>query len=571
MKSNKFTIPFWFRPMFFTESWSRSVFFTGFGFRPVFFTGRVLLFILFLTDPIHSLAQQHFDTIIRGGTVVDGTGTTPRLADIGINKDTIAFIGDLSNATTGTEIQAHGLAVSPGFINMLSWADGTLLQDGRAMSDVLQGVTLEVFGEGWSPGPRKRRPGDQGWTTLGGYFDHLQKKGMSPNVASFVGATTVRTYVMGYDNRKPTAAALEQMKALVKQAMEEGAMGLGSSLIYTPAAFADTDELVELSKVASAYGGMYITHMRSESDDILKAVDETLQIARRANIPAEIFHIKINQQRNWPKIDSVLMKIDSARKSGLSITANFYPYTASATGLKERIPNWAQEGGAKALRGRIRNPQSRTKILYDMEHGIPSRNSDPGDVMLLGFSKDSLHQLYAGKRLNEVAKLHGKNADETVLDIIAKDPSASAIYFLMSEDNSVRFLKQPYVSIGSDAGAPALTPEFTKQGIHPRAYGTFARVLSYYVRDKQVLTLEEAIHRMTGLPATNLRLKKRGLLRPGYFADVTIFDPTVIQDKATFDQPHQYATGVSYVLVNGVVVVKDGVHTEAKPGVIVKR
>lgn len=551
--------------------WSRSGFFTGFRFRLVFFTGRLLLFILFLTDTIHSLAQQHYDIIIRGGTLIDGTGSAPHLADVGINKDTIAFIGDLSAAVAATEIQARGMAVSPGFINMLSWADGTLLQDGRAMSDVLQGVTLEVFGEGWSPGPRKRRPGDPGWTTLGGYFDHLQKKGMSPNVASFVGATTVRTYVMGYDNRKPTPTELQQMKDLVKAAMRDGAMGVGSSLIYAPASFADTDELVALCKVAAEYGGMYITHMRSESDEILKAVDETLQIAKRANIPAEIYHIKINQQRNWPKIDTVLIKIDSARKSGLSITANFYPYTASATGLKERIPNWAQEGGVKALRGRIRNPQTRKKILYDMEHGIPSRNSDPADVMLLGFSRDSLHQLYAGKRLDEVARLHGKNADETVLDIISKDPSASAIYFLMSEDNSVRFLRQPYVSIGSDAGAPALTPEFTKQGIHPRAYGTFARVLAHYVRDKQVLTLEEAIHRMTGLPAANLRLNGRGLLRPGYFADITIFDPATIQDNATFDQPHQYATGVSGVLVNGVVVVRDGEHTGAMPGAIIRK
>jgi N-acyl-D-amino-acid deacylase len=454
---------------------------------------------------------------------------------------------------------------------MLSWADGTLLQDGRAMSDVLQGVTLEVFGEGWSPGPRKRKPGDPGWTTLGGYFDHLQKKGISPNVASFVGATTVRAYVMGYENRKPTPTELQQMKNLVKSAMQEGAMGVGSSLIYAPATFADTDELIALCKVAADHGGMYITHMRSESDDILKAIDETIQIARQADIPAEIYHIKINQQRNWPKIDPVLSKIDSARKAGLSITANFYPYTASATGLKERIPNWAQEGGVKALRGRIRNPQTRTKILYDMEHGIPSRNSDPADVMLLGFSKDSLQQLYAGKRLDEVARLHGKNADETVLDIISKDPSSSAIYFLMSEDNSTRFLQQPYVSIGSDAGAPALTPEFTKQGIHPRAYGTFARVLNYYVREKKVLTLEEAIHRMTGLPAANLRLNKRGLLRQGYFADIAIFDPANIRDNATFEQPHQYATGVSGVLVNGVVVVKDGVHIGAMPGLVVKR
>lgn len=510
---------------------------------------------------------QQYDLILRNGTVYDGLGTSPQRADVAINKDTIAAIGNLVNATGRKELDVRGQAVAPGFINMLSWADGTLLQDGRAVSDLKQGVTLEVFGEGLSPGPRKRKPKDNLWTTLGGYFDHLEKKGVSPNFASFVGATTLRAFVVGYQNRKPTAQELMQMKALVSQAMEEGAMGVGSSLIYAPAAFASTEELIELCKVAARYGGMYTTHLRSESDRILEAINEALRIGSEADLPVEIYHLKINQERNWKKIDSVLFKIDSARKAGTRISANLYPYNSSATGLKERVPNWAQEGGIAQMRARIKNPRTREKILYDMEHGIPVRNSDPSQVMLLGFKKDSLSRLYKGKRLDEVAHLHGKTADETVLDLLVADKSSiPAVYFLISEDNMKRMLQQPYVSIGSDAGALALTKEFLEMGAHPRAYGTFARVLGKYSRDEKLITLEEAIRRMTSLPAGHLKLEKRGTLRPGQYADVVVFDADRIQDHATVDNPHQYATGVSHVFVNGVQVIQDGEHTDARPG-----
>ncbi len=513
------------------------------------------------------LGQQEYQFIIRNGTIYDGAGGQPFVADLAINGDTIAAIGDLSSSKGKTEIDAKGLAVSPGFINMLSWADGTLLEDGRAVSDIKQGVTLEVFGEGLSPGPRMRRPNDHLWTTLGGYFDHLEKKGTSPNFASFVGATTVRSYVIGQQNRKPTAAELLKMKDLVKQAMEEGAMGIGSSLIYAPATFASTEELIELCKVAAQYRGSYITHMRSESDKILQAINETVRISKEANLPAEIYHLKINQQRNWPKIDTVLFKIDSAQKAGIRISANIYPYNASATGLKERIPVWAQEGGMVQLRDRIRKPETRKKILFDMENGIPTRNSDPDDVMLLGFKKDSLNKLYKGKRLDQIATLHGKSADETVLDLLTADQSSiGAVYFLISESNMRRMLQQPYVSVGSDAGALALTKNFTDNGTHPRAYGTFARVLGKYVRDEKLLALEEAVRKMTSMPAAHLKLKKRGVLKEGNFGDVVIFDPEKIQDHATFESPHQYSTGVLHVFVNGIQVLKDGEPMDARPG-----
>ncbi len=529
---------------------------------------NLFLFLPALFISLGAFGQaQKYDLILRGGTIYDGSGGSPFLADVAFKADTIVAIGDLSSSVGKVEMNVDGMAVAPGFINMLSWADGTLLKDGRGVSDIKQGVTLEVFGEGLSPGPRKRKAGSTLWRTLGGYFDHLQKIGVSPNFASFVGATTIREYVIGQQNRKPTDAEMSLMKDLVKQSMIEGAMGVGSSLIYAPATFASTEELIELCKVAAAYGGMYVTHMRSESDKILEALNETFRISREANLPAEIYHLKINQQRNWNKIDTVLFKIDSARKAGLKISANMYPYPASATGLKERIPIWAQEGGTQQLLARIRNPQTRKKILFDMEAGIPTRNSDPKDVLLLGFRNDSLSRKYKGKRLDEAARLHGKNADETVLDLLqAEKTSVPAAYFLISESNMGRMLQQPYVSFGSDAGAPSLTKEFEEQGSHPRAYGTFARILGKYVRDAKLLTLEEAIRRMTSLPASHLKLVKRGALKTGFFADVVIFSPLDVKDNATFENPHQYSTGVSQVFVNGVQVLRDGEPTGLKPG-----
>jgi N-acyl-D-amino-acid deacylase len=527
---------------------------------------RVSFVFLCVSSAIPAFTQQ-YDIIIRRGNVYNGLGTKPVVTDIGINKDTIAFIGDLGKAKAIKDIDAKDLEVAPGFINMLSWAEVHLLRDGRQMSDIKQGVTLEVLGEGLSAGPRKPRAKDKRWLTLGQFFTYLERKGVSTNFASFVGATTVRMYVLDQSDRKPTTAELTQMKNLVAQAMREGAMGLGSSLIYPPAAFASTEELIELSKVAAAHGGMYITHMRSESDFIFQGLNETFRIAREANLPAEIFHLKINHDRNWKKIDTVLNKIDSARKAGLKITADIYPYIASGTSLTTRLPAWIQEGGAKEMRKILVDPESRKRVLYELKMGIPSKNSDPKDVLLLGFKKDSLNRLYRNKRLDEVARLHGKDADETMIDLIVADKtSIPAIFFLMSEDNMKRMLRLPYASICSDASSYAAEPPDIDEGIHPRAYGSFAKLLSDYVRDEAILTLEEAIRRMTSLPASNLKLKKRGQIATGYFADLVIFDKDKVEDKATFEQPHQYAEGMMHVFVNGVQVLKNGNHTGARPG-----
>jgi N-acyl-D-amino-acid deacylase len=525
---------------------------------------------LFVTLACLQKPRQQYDIIIRNGTIYDGSGNTPFIGDIAIQADTIAAIGKLSDATAKKEINATGLAVAPGFINMLSWADQNLLKDGRSMSDIKQGVTLEVFGEGWSPGPMKRKSKvavDSLWTTLGGYFNWLMKKGTSTNVASFVGQTSVRNYVMGYDNRKPTDAELTQMKQLVQQAMEEGAMGLGTSLIYAPATYASTEELIELAKVASKYSGMYTTHMRSEGDFILDAVDETIRIAKEANIHAEIYHMKINIARNWPKIDTLLNKIDSARQAGVKVTANMYPYTASATGLTSRLPTWVQEGGAKEMRKKLKTPAIRKKVLYEMEMGIPYKNSEPQYVALMGFRLDSLNKLYKGKRLSEVARLHGKNADETVIDLIVRDKSRiEALYYQQSEENVKRIVQLPYVSFGSDGGSETIDDKNVEEGAHPRSYGTFARVLAKYVREEKLVTLQEAVRRLTSLPAANLKIKNRGNIKIGYFADLAIFDPAKVQDHATFEKPKQYSTGMVHVFVNGVQVLQQGEHTGAKPG-----
>jgi N-acyl-D-amino-acid deacylase len=533
----------------------------------------VLLSLIILGFSIRSSRVQTYDLILRNGTIYDGSGTEPYKGDVAISGEKIAAIGDLHDAVAAKEIDVTGLAVAPGFINMLSWADRSLLLDGRSMSDIKQGVTLEVFGEGWSPGPVKRKtskPVDSLWTTLGGYFRYAMKKGVSPNIASFVGATTVRIHEIGYEKRSPTPEEMERMKKLVAQAMEEGAMGLGSSLIYAPADYASTEELIELARVAGSYGGMYATHMRSEGDFILEAIDETIKIAREANIPAEIYHLKINIARNWNKVDTVLARIDSARSAGIRLTANFYPYVASATGLTARLPTWVQEGGAVTMRKRLRDPDIRKKVLAEMRNGIPYKNSDPKDVMILGFRLDSLNRIYRGKRLDQVAALHGKDPDETVIDLVMRDKSTiAAVYYLQSEYNIHKFIQQPYVSFGSDGASMSDAKIFDSWGTHPRAYGTFARVLGKYVRQEQLLTLQEAVRRLTLLPATNLKIHDRGAMKPGYFADLAIFDPLTIADHATFDQPRQYATGMIHVFVNGVHVLKNGEHTGARPGKVV--
>jgi len=527
---------------------------------------RFALLLSFLFCFTSVFAQ--YDIILKNGMIYDGFGGVPYQADLGLRADTIAAIGNLSGAQAKKMIDVAGKAISPGFINMLSWADGSLLKDGRSMSDIKQGVTLEVFGEGWSPGPRKKKNSkDTLWTTLDGYFKTLERKGVSTNFASFVGATTVRNLVLGYNNRKPTADELTKMKSLVEEAMKQGAMGIGSSLIYAPADYASTQELIELNKVVSKYGGMYITHMRSESDKIYKALDEVFTISREAKVPAEIYHLKINNTWNWNKVDTVLAKIDSAQRAGLKITANMYTYNASGTSLTARLPTWIQEGGAAAMRARFKNPTLRKRVLHELELGIPTRNSDPKDVMMLGFRKDSLNALYRGKRLNEVAQLHGKYANETMLDIIAADKSGvAAIFFLISEDNVKKMLTMPYVSICSDAGSIPTEEPFIKESTHPRTYGSFARLLSRYVRDEKILTLPEAVRRMTSLPAANLKIAKRGSLVIGNYADIVVFDPDQVKDKATFENSHQYAEGIDHVFVNGVQVLKDGNHTGATPG-----
>ena len=530
-----------------------------------------LLTILSLTFP--QKLQVEYDCIIRNGEIYDGMGSAAFMADIAIRGDTIAAIGRLEGIRAKREIDATHRAVAPGFINMLSWADESIVENKYSISDIKQGVTLEVFGEGHSQGPLRRGPGntsDSLWSTLGEYFDFLTRRGFTPNVASFVGATSVRIHEMGFVRRAPSAEELQRMRNLVQQAMLEGAMGLGTSLIYPPASYASTEELIELAKVASGYGGIYTTHMRSEGDFILSAIDETIRISKEANIPAEIYHLKINLSRNWNKIDSVLAKIDSAKDAGVPLTANMYPYTASGTGLTSRLPDWVQEGGAVQMRKRLRSPAVRKKVLYEMEKGIPTKNSEPDNVRLMRFRLESLNRLYKGKTLSEASVIYGKSPDETVIDLIVQDKSRiECLYFQQSEEVVRRIIQLPYVSFGSDGGSYSLEASRSLAD-HPRAFGTFARVLGKYVRDEKMIPLPEAIRRMTSFPAANLKLEKRGRLQAGYYADVVVFNPDSVIDKATYENPHQYAEGVDHVFVNGIQVLEHGRHTYATPGRIIR-
>ncbi|MCA4899074.1 MAG: N-acyl-D-amino-acid deacylase family protein [Bacteroidota bacterium] len=537
--------------------------------------------------------KQKFDVIIRGGTVYDGSGKEGVLTDVGINGDTVAFIGDLSGAEGKKEIDAKGLAVAPGFINMLSWAVESLMIDGNSQADIRQGVTLEVFGEGSSMGPlndqMKKQAQEQmkrdpetayeiDWTTLGQYLESLEKRGVAPNVASFIGATTVRVHELGYANRLPNDEEMARMKALVKQAMEEGALGVGSSLIYAPANYSSTEELIELCRVAGEYGGMYITHMRSEGNAIFQAVDETIRIAREGKLPAEIYHLKFSGTENWNKIDSVLAKIDRANQSGVKITADMYTYIAGATGLDAAMPPWIQEGGINEWIKRMKDPVIRKKALQEMRtptdkwENLMRLAGDSEKILLLGFVNDSLRRNFTGKTLGQVAKIYGKSSpEETAMDLVIADSTrVGTAYFLMSEENVKRQLKLPYISFGSDAESPTTSPVFLKTSTHPRAYGNFSRLLGKYVRDEKVITLAEAIRKLTSLPASNLKIKKRGSLTPGYFADIAIFDPAKIQDHATFEKPHQYSTGMVHVFVNGTQVLENGEHTNARPGRVVR-
>jgi len=514
-----------------------------------------------------------FDILIRNGTVYDGTGGLPVKADVGIRGDIIASIGDLGPAEAKTVIDASGLAVSPGFINMLSWSTASLLVDGCSQSEIRQGVTTEIMGEGKSMGPlneeMKRRTiaaqvdlkFDIAWTSLSEYLTHLESRGISPNVASFIGAGTVREYVIGLEKRKPSPAQLERMCELVRKEMEAGALGIGSSLAYAPDMFADTEELIALCKVAARYGGMYISHIRSEGGGLLDALEELLRISREADIPAEIYHIKAAGEGNWGKMDRMISRINAARESGLRITADMYLYTASSNRLSSRLPAWAHDGGDEALLRRLRDPAARARISEEMH-----RRGGMAKTLLIGFRADHLRPL-TGKSLEEVARMRGKDQVETLMDLVVEDGTATRVAtFVMSEENIRKALRNPWVSLGSDAASIAAEGVFVLSSTHPRAYGNFARLFGQYVREEGLLSLSEAVRRLTGLPASNLGLTRRGLLKQGYFADIAVFDPKRFGDRATYEQPHQYAVGMEHVLVNGVQVLKNGDHTGAKPG-----
>ncbi len=528
--------------------------------------------------------QQTFDVIIKGGTVYDGTGGPPRRADVGIRGDRIAAIGNLSKAKAQNVIDATGLAVAPGFINMLSHSWASMIVDGRSLGELRQGVTTQIFGEGSSMGPlsdemKKRRLDDEGdvkypieWTTLAEYLTWMERRGISQNIASYIGATTIREHVIGWENRQATPAELEQMRELVRREMEAGALGIGSSLIYAPAFFASTEELIEMCKVAAKYQGKYISHIRSEANQLLEAVDELLRIAREARIPAEIYHLKASGQENWPKMDAVIQRINEARRQGLKITADMYTYPAGATGLTSTMPPWVLDGGYEALFKRLQDQATRKQIAAAISS--PAKDwenmyilaGSPDRILLVGFRSEALKQ-YTGKTLAEVAKLRGSDPVETIMDLILEDRSRiGTVYFMMSEENIRKQFRQPWVSLGSDAASMAAEGVFLKSSTHPRAYGNFARFLGKYVRDEKVMSLSEGVRRMSGLPATNLGLDHRGFLKAGMFADVVVFDPQTIADKATFEKPHQYSVGVRHVFVNGVQALKDGEQTNAKPG-----
>lgn len=546
--------------------------------------------LLIIFGWIGGCAMPHqYDIVIRNGTIYDGSGRPPVVGDVAIRGDTIVAVGKLADDARGRrEIDAAGLAVAPGFINMLSWATESLIADGRAQSDVRQGVTLEIFGEGWSMGPlnedmKKRMVEEQGdvkfpvgWTTLAEYLEYLEHRGVSVNIASFVGATTVRIHEIGYENRPPTAAELDRMRALVRQAMEDGALGVGASLIYAPAFFAKTEELIALCKVAAEYDGLYIAHIRNEGNRLLEAADEHFEIARQAGIAAEFYHLKMAGEKNWSKYDALVRRIEAARAAGLKITADMYTYTAGATGLDASMPIWVQEGGLKEWIKRLKDPAIRARVLEEMRNPNPEEENllrsagSAEKVLLVGFKNDKLKPL-TGKTLAEVAALRGKSPEETAMDLVIEDDSrVGTVYFLMSEDNVRKQIALPWLSFGSDAEAPAPEGVFLKSNPHPRAYGTFARVLGRYARDEKIIPLEEAVRKLAALPAENLKLDRRGRLAANYFADVVVFDPAKVQDHATFDKPHQYATGMVHVFVNGKQVLKNGEHTDAKPGRVVR-
>ena len=532
-----------------------------------------------------TIGCEKYDVVIRNGMIYDGYGFKPYVGDVALKGDKVALVKEKISAKGKTEIDATGLAVAPGFINMLSWATVSLIRDGRSLSDIKQGVTLEVFGEGSSMGPLNEKMKEQqqdntddytiDWTTLGEYLESLERRGVSTNVASFIGATTLRVHEIGYENRPPTDEELDNMRSLVRQGMEEGALGIGSSLIYAPAFYSSTEELIELCKVAAEYGGMYISHMRSESNKLLEALDELITISEKANIPAEVYHLKAGGLKNHYKMDLVINKINAARASGLDITADMYTYIAGATGLDAHMPPWVQEGGYDKWVERLKDPKIRAKVKKEMTSDAKDWENlgylaGPDGVLFAGFRNSELRE-YIGMTLKEVAQKTGKHYADVAMDFVIQDGSrVDVVYFLMSEENVKKQIKLPYMSFGSDAGSIAPEGDFLKYNPHPRAYGNFSRLLGKYVREEKVIPLEEAIYKLTSLTADKLKIKKRGLLKEGYYGDVVLFDPNTISDHATFDDPHQLATGMHHVFVNGVQVLNEGEHTGATPGRVVR-
>ncbi len=541
------------------------------------------------TSSVHATVPMPvYDVVIRGGMIYDGSGAAPQVGDVVINGDRIVAVGGPAAKARGrSEINARGLAVAPGFINMLSWANIALIADGRGQSDVRQGVTLEVMGEGESMGPwnpeMKRlaieRQGDirydVTWTSLGQFLEFLERRGVSPNVASFVGATTVREHELGEKDIDPTPAQLGRMRALVRQAMHEGAMGVGSSLIYAPANFAETPELVALASEAGRCGGMYISHIRDEGPQLIEAIDELITISEQSGAPAEIYHFKQSGRDNWGKIDAAIARVEAARARGLKITADMYTYPASSTGFDAAFPLWIQDGGIEQWVSRLENSKQRARALGEMRRPQASENTklvvqEPEKVILVGFKNEALKPL-TGRTLADVARERGKSPEETAAELIVEDGTRiQVVYFGMKEENVARAATLPWMSFGSDAAAMATEGVFLKSSTHPRAYGNFARLLGKYVRDEKRVPLTEAIRRLTSLPASNLKIADRGNLRRGYYADLAIFDPATVADTATFGMPQQYAVGMRHVLVNGVAVLRDGEHTGATPGRFVR-
>ena len=528
-----------------------------------------------------------YSLIIHGGTIYDGSGGAPYVGDVALRGDKIAYVGPRAPGRAARTVDAAGKAVAPGFINMLSWSTESLIADGRGLGETEQGVTLEVMGEGNSMGPLNPRMKRLAlnrqddirypitWTTLGQYLEFLQRKGVTPNVASFVGATTVRVHELGEKDIDPTPEQLNRMRALVRQAMKEGAVGVGSSLIYAPASFAETPELIAITAEAAKCGGMYISHMRDEGPKLLEAIDELVEISKQSGAPAEIYHFKQSGKRNWSKIDAAIARVEAARAAGHRITADMYTYPASSTGFDAAFPLWIQDGGIEAWVERLKDPATRAKALADMRSDKATENGElvvkePDKVILVGFKTAKLKPL-TGKTLGEVARERGKSPEETAADLIAEDGTRiQVVYFGMSEDNVRRAVGLPWMSFGSDAASMAPEGVFLKSSTHPRAYGNFSRLLGKYVRDEKAAQLPDAIRRLTSLPATNLGIKNRGSLKAGYYADVVVFDPAQVRDTATFAKPHQLATGMSHVFVNGVQVLRDGKHTGAKPGRFVR-